>query len=134
MASSRETLRRHGALLFAAFLFADVAVAAAACSTSSPDADGADATTTETGGGDAAKDSPVAKPDGAVDAGKVGNCSPAKGACDIVLQDCPAQQECVVNAAGGTECSPVQPSQQLPIGRGCCPNNAAGNPCLPGLT
>lgn len=127
------SLRRRGALLLAAFLAADAAVAMAACSTSSPEGDGPDATT-ETSAPDAAKDAPVVTPDGAVDAGKVGNCSPAKGTCDIVLQDCPAQQECVVNAANGTECRPVESSQQLPIGRGCCPNNPAGNPCLPGLT
>jgi hypothetical protein len=128
------SLRRRGLLLVAAFLAADAAVAMAACSTSSPDGEGADATTETTTTADAAKDSPVVQQDSSVDAGKIGNCSPAKGACDIVLQDCPAQQECVVNAANGTECRKVESSQQLPIGRGCCPNNPTGNPCLPGLS
>ena len=132
--SLSSALRRRGLLFVSAFLAADGAVAMAACSTSSPDGDGADATTETSAGGDAAKDSPITPVDGSVDAGKVGNCSPAKGACDIVLQNCPAQQECVVNASNGTECRKVEGSKQLPVGRGCCPNNPGGNPCLPGLT
>lgn len=131
--SFRRSLRQRGLVLVAAFVAADATITMAACSTSSPDAGGGDATT-ETSAPDAAKDAPVTPQDSAVDAGKVGNCSVAKGACDIVLQDCPAQQECVVNASHATECRPVESSQQLPIGRGCCPNNPAGNPCLPGLT
>ncbi len=131
--SLRRSLRRRGIVLVAAFLAANAAIGMAACSTSSPDAEGADATT-ETRAPDAAKDAPVIPQDSALDAGKVGNCSPAKGPCDIVLQDCPAQQECVVSASNGTECRKVESSQQLPIGRGCCPNNPGGNPCLPGLT
>jgi hypothetical protein len=71
-----------------------------------------------------------------------GGCTQVKGPCDLVLQDCPddakgAKQECVVARSQGsdqltTQCVPVQPSQQLPIGRGCCPG--ADNPCLPGLS
>jgi hypothetical protein len=49
-----------------------------------------------------------------------------------VLQNCPAQQECVT-AAMGTECRPVDVSQQLGLGRACCPSTIS-NPCLPGLT
>jgi hypothetical protein len=125
-------LRRRGAAIALAFLVADGAVAMAACSTSSPESGGADATT-ESAVPDAANDSPVTKPDSGTDAGRVGNCSPAKGKCDIVLQDCPAQQECVVNASNATECQKVQASEQLPMGRACCPGGN-GNPCLPGLT
>jgi hypothetical protein len=125
-------LRRRGGLVVAAFLVADGAGAIAACSTSSPDGEGgADATAETTTPGDAGKDGPIANPDAGTDSGRVGNCSAVKGKCDIVLQDCPAQQECVVSGAA-TECRKVDTSQQLGIGRGCCPN--AGNPCLPGLT
>src|SRR4051812_44249849 len=131
LAQSLRSVRRRGVFLFAAFVAADAAVALAACSTSSPELEGVDATT-ETSAPDAAKDSPVVQPDAGVDSGKIGNCSPAKGKCDIVLQDCPAQQECIVNGTT-TECQPVQATQQLGIGRACCPNGN-GNPCLPGLT
>ena len=129
------SLRRRGLLVFAAFLAADVGIALAACSTSSPDAtDGTDATSEATtqpvdGGG---RDAPTTKPDSSTDAGG-GNCSAVKGECDIVLQDCAPQQECVVDNSGVTVCQPVQGSQQLEKGRACCPNTA-GNPCLPGLT
>lgn len=69
-----------------------------------------------------------------------GGCAEVEGECDVVLQDCPddangAKQECVVTNAQGafaTRCAPVSASQQLPIGRACCPG--ADNPCLPGLT
>lgn len=124
------TLRRRGVVVFAAFLAADAALAMAACSTNSPEADAADATT-ESQAPDAQKDAPVVRPEAGVDGG--GNCSPAKGACDIVLQDCPPQQECTVDNTGKTVCQPVQASQQLPMGRACCPS-ASSNPCLPGLT
>src|SRR4051812_28778722 len=110
-------LRRRGALLLAAFLAADAAVAVAACSSSSPDADAPDATNTETsvpegGGGD----SPITPAEAGKDGG--GHCTPVKGPCDIVLQDCPddkgKKQECVVSGTTATECVPVQGSQQLP--------------------
>lgn len=126
---------RRGLLVFAAFLAVDVGIALAACSTSSPDAptDGTDATSESTGPiGDGGKDSPTTQPEASTDGGG-GNCSAAKGGCDIVLQDCPAQQECVVDNAGITVCQPVQGTQQLPKGRACCPNGN-GNPCLPGLS
>jgi hypothetical protein len=128
------TLRRRGALVFAAFLAADVGIALAACSTSSPDVAGTDATAeTDTAVVEAGKDAPVTTPDATVvDAGG-GHCSAAKGACDIVLQDCPPQQECTTGNDGVTFCQPVQGSQQLGVGRSCCPNGN-GNPCLPGLT
>ncbi|HVH46073.1 MAG TPA: hypothetical protein VM925_27175 [Labilithrix sp.] len=67
-------------------------------------------------------------------------CAAVKGPCDVVAQDCAddeegQKQECVVASSSGgavtTECVPVQPSQQLPMGRGCCPGRE--NPCLPGL-
>lgn len=70
-----------------------------------------------------------------------GQCTQVKGACDLVVQDCPddktgQKQECVVTGSGTsytTACQPVQASQQLPIGRACC-SNAPSNECLPGLT
>jgi hypothetical protein len=126
------SLRRRGALLVVAFLFADAAVGIGACSTSSPDVEGGGDATPEATAGDASRDAPTVTPEAGIDTGKVGNCSPIKGKCDIVLQNCPAQQECVANG-DVTECRKVEATQQLPIGRGCCPN-AAGNPCLPGLT
>lgn len=129
------TLRRRGLLVFAAFLAADVGLALAACSTSSPDAtaDGTDATSESTSSPvDAGKDAPTTRPDSGREAGG-GNCSAVKGGCDIVLQDCPPQQECVVDNSGVTVCQPVQGTQQLPLGRACCPSTSS-NPCLPGLT
>jgi hypothetical protein len=123
--------RRLVAPLFAAFLAADAAIAMAACHSTLPEADPPDATI-ETP--DAGTDAPVE------DGGKqAGHCTPARGPCDLVLQDCPDdnngnKQECVVPAKVTTVCVPVQASQQLPAGRACCPNNPTGNPCLPGLT
>ena len=128
-------LRRRGALLLAAFLAADAAVAMAACSSTSPEPDTADATT-EGAAPDAGKDAPVVPVEGGKDGG--GHCTPAKGPCDLVLQDCPddkgKKRECVTSGTATTQCVPVQGSQQLPAGRACCPNNDTGNPCLPGLT
>ncbi len=129
-------LRRRGALLLVAFLAADAAAALAACSSTSPDPD----VTPTTEGGvlpEAGKDAPVTPPDGATDGG--GHCTPVKGPCDMVLQDCPPdskgiKQQCVVSGTTATECAPVEASQQLGKGRACCSNNATGNPCLPGLT
>jgi hypothetical protein len=99
--------------------------------------DGPDATS-DGNGVDARRDAPPS--DGGVvkDGGK---CSAVKGACDIVLQDCPddskgQKQECVVGDSSGTlttRCIAVQSSQTLPAGRACCPDPSA-NPCLPGLT
>ena len=125
--------RRRGALLIAAFLAADAGFAIAACSSSSPDDPAAADGSTESAAGDAAKDSPIVKPDGGGSEGGVGNCSPANTKCDLVLQDCPAQQECVVSSSNGTECRAVEASQQLPLGRACCPGTSS-NPCLPGLS
>ena len=95
-------------------------------------------------GGDAATDGSKAdatssRPDGSQ--AREGGCTAVKGPCDLVVQDCAddakgRKQECVVARAPTgeltTQCVPVQPSQQLPMGRGCCPGSA--NPCLPGLT
>ena len=132
--TTRDARRGRYLAFFAAFLAADAAIVLAACSTTSPDAEnGTDATTTEASPpSEGGADSPGPKPD----SGKTGgNCSPANkgGKCDIVLQDCPAQQECVVVNGATTECRPVETSQQLPMGRGCCPSTRA-NPCLPGLS
>ena len=64
-----------------------------------------------------------------------GNCSPVKGACDIVLQNCGSGKECVVARAsdGGftTECIATNNNEHIPKGSPCCPGGQ--NPCLPGL-
>ncbi len=130
-------LRRRGVLLLAAFLAANAAVAMGACSSTSPDPDvtpgGSEAGNVPEGG---SKDGPAIPPDSAKDGG--GHCTPAQGPCDLVLQDCPddkgQKQECITKGTTSTECVPVQASQQLGMGRGCCSNNPTGNPCLPGLT
>ncbi|MBX3212278.1 MAG: hypothetical protein KF850_09620 [Labilithrix sp.] len=115
------------------------ALAVAGCSS-----DGADIADASGAGDDASDDGAKADgspglPDGATT--REGGCTAVRGPCDLVVQDCPNDdkeraQECVVaRAASGeltTQCVPVQPSQLLPIGRGCCPGN--DNPCLPGLS
>jgi hypothetical protein len=131
----RSRTARRGLLVFAAFLAADVGVVLAACSTSSPDAvDGTDATSESAPPvNDAGKDSPISMMDSGPMGDAGGHCSAVTGGCDIVLQDCPPQQECVVDNSGVTICQPVQGTQQLPRGRACCPSTTA-NPCLPGLS
>lgn len=130
--ATRRAWRARGALLALAALAADAALAAAACSSEAPDA-GADAgdATAQGDAPDAARDAALPPADAGREAGGR-QCSPVKGTCDIVLQDCPPQEECVVRGSS-TACVLVATSQQLPIGRGCCPN-APRNPCLPGLT
>ncbi len=120
----------------------DAGFSIAACSsteTVNPPPGGTDATTDTSETPDAGKDSPGPQPDSG---GKVTCAMPiGKGPCDLILQDCPKDskgkdQECVVGGTDDkpvTECQTVQPTQQLPQGRGCCPNGN-GNPCLPGLT
>lgn len=129
-------LRRRGGLLLAAFLAADATVAVAACSSTSADPDVTPAPAEGGKGPEGGSDSPVTPTEGGRDAG--GHCTPVRGPCDLVIQDCPddkgVKQECVVSGTTTTVCQPVQASQQLGIGRGCCTNNATGNPCLPGLT
>jgi hypothetical protein len=128
------------------FFFLSLPVAAgtafvAACS-SDPEVTGSDvpdATSDTANAADARSDAAVS--DAGPGGKDGGNCSAVKGACDIVLQNCPdakgQKQECVVGETNGklvTECIPVQSSQTLPAGRACCPNAPGGNPCLPGLT
>jgi hypothetical protein len=64
-----------------------------------------------------------------------GNCSPVKGPCDIVLQDCGQGKECVVARAsdGGftTACMATTNNEHIAKGEKCCPST--NNPCLPGL-
>jgi hypothetical protein len=77
---------------------------------------------------------------GPADSGLTGHCSPVNGACDMVLQNCPKNQECVVitdtTAESGlgatTMCQPTQSSEHLPIGSFCCPGET--NYCDPGTT
>ena len=115
-----------------------------ACSSSSgsgfsADDAGTDATINNNGSDGGTDGSMSGNSDSAAgDAG--GHCTPIKGACDIVLQDCPKSktgqaQECVASGNNGnftTQCAPAQASEQLPTGRACCPSNNS-NPCLPGL-
>jgi hypothetical protein len=67
--------------------------------------------------------------------GPLANCSPVNGACDIVSQNCPSGQECILASAtdGGltTSCSQDLPSEHLPKGSACCPSGT--NPCDPEL-
>lgn len=136
---SLAALRRAGFFLTCAALVANAGLAASACEASSPDDPGADATVESSTSAEAGKDGTTPRPEASVDGG---NCTAVTGDCDIVLQDCPPDdkgktQECVVTSASGgfkTACRAVQPSQQLPKGRSCCPNAPGGNPCLPGLT
>jgi len=123
-------------LILVAFVAVDLGLAIAACSSSSSDPETPSGTpeagVAETGGKD--QFSPP------IDSGKDGggHCTAVKGPCDLVLQDCPdskgKKQECVVSGTTTTQCVEVQGSQQFPAGHSCCPNNASGNPCLPGLT
>ena len=104
------------------------------------------------GAGSSSTDNPLDPPDGSkdgdttdgkteggpvTDGGKKegGNCTPVKGDCDLVLQDCPAKEECVITGSGKnykTTCRGVSPAQHLGTGASCCPGQ--DNECLPGLT
>jgi hypothetical protein len=136
--ASPSVARRAGALLVVSVAVVGAALAVVACEDASlPEVAFADAATEPAGEPDASEGRPQAIDGGTGREG--GACTALKGACDIVLQDCPDQdgvkQECVVRSSGGsfvTRCVRVQPSQRLPMGWGCCP--AADNPCLPGLT
>jgi len=130
-------LQRRSGLLLVAFFAADIVGAMVAC-TSSPDpatpGGSFEAGTTDAGGGKDQVSPPI---DSGRDAG--GHCTTVKGPCDLVLQDCPdtskgKKQECIVSGTSSTRCVEVQGSQQLGAGHSCCPNNAGGNSCLPGLT
>lgn len=81
----------------------------------------------EAGGRDSASPDAGALPEG-------GHCTQVRGTCDLVLQDCPEGQECVVVGATSfkTECVPVQASQRRGKGEACCGGN--DNPCRPGLS
>jgi len=131
--------RRLLVLVCAAGLGAGGLVGLACSSDPSPPTDTGtpDATVAETGAVDAGKDQVAPDPDGGRPEG--GGCSPAKGVCDLVLQDCPdkdgVKQECVPRSSPTgltTVCQKAQTSQLLPVGRACCPS-ANANPCLPGL-
>jgi hypothetical protein len=131
--TTRDIRRGRALALFAAFVAIDASVVMVACSSSSVDDVSTPDATSEgsTIGEDAGRDTSVTP---FMEAGRDGggNCSPANDKCDIVLQNCPAQQECVVGATNKTICQPVSASEQLPRGRACC-SNGQTNPCLPGL-
>jgi hypothetical protein len=76
------------------------------------------------------------------DTGLTGHCSRVNGpACDVVLQNCPTGQECVIvndsHAESGlgltTMCQDDQSSEHLPAGSPCCPQSPS-NECKAGLT
>jgi hypothetical protein len=64
-----------------------------------------------------------------------GGCSAINTACDIVVQNCPAGQECASAVDGGdagTACIDVAATRHLPKGHACCAS-APDDPCGPGL-
>jgi hypothetical protein len=76
--------------------------------------------------------------DGAHEASLKGACEPVRGACDLVLQDCPSGSQCAAQplADGGytAACGPTYGVQHIAAGYPCCPPAApADDPCLPGL-
>jgi hypothetical protein len=134
--------RRIAAFAFLASASSGAAVVLIACTTDETPVDDAGtdgSVTNETSTGDAKPDTAIKTDGDPPTDGGGGNCTAVTGACDIVLQNCAdlggKKQECVVTTVNSkltTQCVPVQTSQQLPIGHGCCPG--ADNPCLPGLT
>ncbi len=72
----------------------------------------------------------------------VGNCSPLKGSCDLVLQDCPmvsgSPQECAPvrtqDGGVGAACVAVNPNNSLSKGAPCCSAADGTDSCLGGLT
>jgi hypothetical protein len=132
---------RVGLLVIAAWAAAGVLGAMVACSSgSSAPAAGVDASTPETGGG---LDATKAETGVALDAGHEGSlleggCSPVKGACDLVTQDCPSGSWCGVeqqpDGSYVAACTPSQAVQHVAAGYACCPTaQEANDPCLPGL-
>jgi hypothetical protein len=124
--------------------FAAAVASAGGCSSSS--APGNDAVDASAGGDDAGTGGDASTPapeaslaDAPPEATLQGNCEPAKGsACDLVLQNCPAGQQCVAAARSGggytTQCAPTTASQHIDKGYPCCPPASVNdNPCLPGL-
>ena len=132
--TARDARRGRLFFFFAAFVAADSAAVMVACSSSSHDDAAPDSSTEASSPGDGGKDGPVVRPEAGAETGS--SCvSPAnvKGTCDVVAQNCPANQECVVADGKNTECRAVETSQQLGVGHACCQGSGAGNPCLPGL-
>ncbi len=125
--------RRIALIVAVVVLGANASVAIGACSSSTTFTDDHSNDSGPTGG-DSGKDglAPPPPPPGLIDSGKMGNCSAVKGACDIVAQNCPKGQECVVVNGPSTQCVPVSSSEQLAMGTACCPSTTS-NPCLPGL-
>src|SRR5207244_1586205 len=87
---------------------------------------GGDGTVKKDGGGDAQQmgDS------GGMDGGggdAAGNCSPLKGSCDIVSQNCPQGKECVAvsTADGGftSQCNNTSVGQHIAKGEACSTQN-----------
>jgi len=101
-------------------------------STGPTDAGGLDSTTADS----QAHDTGTSFDTGPQDSGApLGDCSAVGGSCDIVAQNCPGGQECVLTTGTGgatvTACEPTQASESIQKGYPCCPGQA--NPCLPGL-
>lgn len=136
----RFAFRRVALFVAAAAVVTNLGIAIGACSSS----ESSGVTNGEGEGGpkpDGGKESgtnpPPPPPPPGIDSGRPGNCSVVKGDCDIVSQNCPGGQECVVvsdkNGASSTKCFPIEGSEQLQMGEACCPSTTA-NPCLPGLS
>ncbi len=115
----------------------------AACSSSSSSGSGDDSTgpmdasgVDSTAADSQAHDTGTTFDTGPQDSGvPLGDCSAVGGSCDIVAQNCPSGQECVLAGGPGgttvTECEPTQASESIQKGYPCCPGQS--NPCLPGL-
>jgi len=91
-----------------------------------------DSATPSDGGLDATGDVAV---DGGSDGGPGGHCSAVEGpACDLVLQDCPSGNECIVQDAGAgsftTGCVAAG-TGSLTAGAACCPG--VENQCVHGM-
>ncbi|WP_394839922.1 hypothetical protein LVJ94_23825 [Pendulispora rubella] len=72
--------------------------------------------------------------DGGRDSGPRGHCSAVQGpACDLVLQDCPEGQQCIVQDtdAGYVTACVAAGTGNRPAGASCCPGRA--NQCAAGL-
>jgi hypothetical protein len=128
--------RRVAFFVAAGVIVTNICVAIAACSSSNSSFGGDD--TSEAGpkpdGGKEGSTPPPPPPPAPIgDSGRPGNCSVVKGACDIVSQNCPSGQECVVDNTSKTQCVPIEATESLEMGSACCPGGQ-GNPCLPGLS
>jgi hypothetical protein len=107
----------------------DVAGGAADASTSDVTLDGGAAA--DTARPDVVEERPAPLPDGGPHI--EGGCSPINTKCDVVLQNCPADQQCISVSDTETNCVALGSAQHLPLGHACCPT-ASPDQCARGLT